>query len=207
MILLALLAQAATAAPADPRAERELADYADCVVGRDPMFAARVMRTAPASREQANALRNFSLNSSRCLKGSLLSPAKLRGLPLWFRGALFESAYRRKFASLSAAPAGAPPVPKVDRSRLEPKMADEFDYLYAVSACTAQNKRDAAHAFVLAQPQSPAEKDALAAMAPALGACVPEGMKFGLGRALLRATLAEVLYDWSAAPAATASGR
>jgi hypothetical protein len=130
-----------------------------------------------------------SVVDDRCLEeGALAIPPNL------MRGAFYQYLYRETYAS---APPALPAVAAdFDASKIA-NLNDDAKIEVAIRQfgdCVARIDRSDAHAFVIASPGSSAEDAALNALAPHLGACLPQGSKWTLNRSSLGAVLSEVLY-------------
>ena len=180
--------------------------FAECIVGSEPVATRRLLASRPRSRDEVDVARGFGANHNECVGRAGMWGTKLSANSIFFRGALFEAAYRRRFAtegSLAIAKDAA--LPTVDRAKLSPAAADEFDYLYAVAGCAIRQGPADARKLVMAPVETPEEQAALAQLMPAIGACIPPGRTMSLDRPLLRAVVAETLYDWSAASPSVAT--
>ncbi len=62
------------------------------------------------------------------------------------------------------------------------------------SDCTIKSNPNAAHAFVVSQPQSSAETDYINIISAALNDCIPEGGQLSISRSNLKSAMAEALY-------------
>jgi hypothetical protein len=140
---------------------------------------------------------------------------RLRGFatsPLMLRGALAETLYETQFAQAVTPrdpPAGAAPLFNVEAAAARADMAPAF----VLGECLAGRHPDLVRTLLAAEPDSPAEGAAIAALTPAFGACVPAGTRLDIDQGALRAIAAESLYRWSvvqrdgsAAPAPAPAG-
>jgi hypothetical protein len=69
--------------------------------------------------------------------------------------------------------------------------------MYQLVDCATPRQPDLARAVLAADPGTPAEATAVAALNPTFIACVPAGSQIRIDRRMIRFMFAEALYRWS----------
>jgi len=146
------------------------------------------------------------LSTNECLESGQM---KFKAVAL--RGPLFAELYRRKAAAEAKGRSWGPAVTRVNlAAKPETDIAKEHLGLMGFAHCVVESDRAGAQAAVLAPTASDAQNAAIAALAPKLGPCLPQGSSVRLGKDVLEGGLAEVLYrgvvPTPAAEPAAASG-
>jgi hypothetical protein len=189
--------------------EQLLAEFADCVVSKRSYRAAVAAfeRAVPGTPEGAAAAHKAAdlscLNNAAQRKRSRIT---MRLQPETFRDALYPALYRRRFPQ-APSPAALSALPPME-------LAPEFDGDVAalpqgytarrsLGDCVARRDPVNAHAMVVAGVGKPAEAAAVAALKPAIAACLPAGTTLRLDLAALRAYTGESLYKLAVAAAPT----
>jgi hypothetical protein len=180
---------------------RLMLQFAECTVGKRKFRPSidRFLRMSPAKPEFGTL--GVSFAKDKCVPPAF-GTVEMHFDTLLFRYGLFEALYRREFAK-------SPPPSVADLPPLD--IAGEFDprgatippvviFLRQLGECTMRLKTAEAHAFVLAQPFSDAETEALNGMMPGLGECMPEGQTMKFSRPMLRGAIAEALYKAATRP-------
>jgi|tagenome__1003787_1003787.scaffolds.fasta_scaffold20515040_2 hypothetical protein len=156
------------------RGRQTLHEFAECVVERDSKGAIRWLELPP---QKARAdIQRFVTDSAPCMPGFAMS------LQLYhMRGGLFEALYLRQFGS-------AEPTAKLAFREFPPAETRAF------STCVAHKNPNEADAFLRAYPGTPTEPKQIAALMPAINACVAETHTPTPNLSMFRAAIAEVLY-------------
>lgn len=169
--------------------------FGQCVVQRSPVASLKLVNAAYGGPEYQNLIKN--VYAEECLGGGELTmPQKLA------RSAVFEGLYLERFgrngpvdfsksAPIDYAAAYTSPVHEA---------AGEIVALGRFGDCVARADGVNAKAFILSMPETSAEGQAIAALKPKLGPCVPNGLKITFSRSVLRGAIAEGLYRLSVAP-------
>ncbi len=161
--------------------------FANCVVRARPNMAKEAIAARPGPEGTAALL---DLVKRECLAGG-----ELRMDPHIFRGAISRALYLREFGENAAAPSFAPDGP------------DERPELRSFGECVIRAAPEAARVFVVADVATPAERQAIAELRPAMNGCINPREQIAFTPAALEAHLAEALYRNSVAQArGTASG-
>ena len=118
--------------------------------------------------------------------------------PTGLRNLLLEAAYLEKVATKPAPlldPNGQPaPAPVRSFASKEDKLAAATAFA-AIADCTAATGLDLADTLIRTGSGLPAEHQAAVALAPVIGACVPEGQNISLTATTIRTLAAEGLYQ------------
>jgi hypothetical protein len=148
-------------------------DYAVCLV-TSHHGAVRKAWARKSDAEVAAALAKVSV--SDCLaEGRLIMPPQL------LRGALYRALYLRDFGKRPPSASASGPMHEDNPLRL-------FGHcVYAIDPVDVR-------AFVMADPATALEKEAIAALGPALAQCVSPGSQIRFSPAVLQAILAEAAY-------------
>lgn len=168
------------AIPAGEQARDTMNRYAICLV-RSRYLAMRSALSKTSPVEVDVALRKI-VHRDCLAEGSLRMPAAL------LRGASYRALYLRDFGPNS------PVVPAGVEGSSEAAGSTVGDPLSTFAHCVLTQNPDAARAFVLSSPATPAEGEALAALTPALGNCIAPGDKVRFSRSVLQGALSEALY-------------
>lgn len=169
---------------ADAEGDTVMAKFARCVALGKPDRVRALLATMPDSQEEFKILDAMAETRAGCLTraGKLKMPRPL------MRGAMAEALYRKEFGNAGAVPAGAPG---------QPRATGEGDLLaFAVARCVTATAPDKVAALVATPRASPGEKAALAPVLATMQDCVPLDRGVRTGPALLRAKLAEELYEY-----------
>jgi len=175
-------------------------DFANCVVRRSRTNVDRFLDyKADDSQGRAFIAR---MAADVCLRdGQLRMPISS------LRGAIFRSIYLRDFANAPPALSQIPP----DFSTYVGDRNSEKGFAYLVlmefAYCVARADLTNADNLVRAAVASSAEKDAIAALRPQLGSCLPQGLTVALNKEVIAGALAEALYrEATAGQMAASSG-
>ena len=190
--LAAICAAVALATPspalADPKGDIAMADFAKCIVGGRPNAARALMKTEPASPAE------YKVLDPMMVFGGCLGRGQLRMLRPLIRGAIAKALYARDFA--------APPPATMARPDA-PRGAGEADLLAAdVARCLAERMPVEADRLVRARFATPDETAAFAPLLAAMPACAPTSGGVRTSKGLMRARLAEAIYDLRSGTAA-----
>jgi hypothetical protein len=174
-------------------AERTMAEYARCVVGKERKGVERFVRLVPGQPETLDAA--VGLATPNCMPRSFLR-VKLRFQADLFRASLFTAMYQHDFRR----------TPPADLASIPPLViASEFDaperaipegifYSRAMGDCAARADARDVHSLLMTRIASAAERPALDKVMPALRNCLPAGRELRFSRSMLRGLLAEALY-------------
>jgi hypothetical protein len=204
LILLGAPAPAAAQAAEEPKLDRLYLRYkasarsmdklAACVVRRDTAGARAVFGLAPASAEQAEALRELFKDAGTCLHGT--GTLELRTTNLMVLGSMAEELIRLD-ATPVIAPA-SPPIPPGGGSfewsvlRLVPAYQPRF---VPVAQCLLVRHPEWTRTLLAIDPVSRREREFYLGSAATLRDCIPEGSRMTLHPMYLRAALAMVSYS------------
>jgi hypothetical protein len=181
-------------------AQRVMSDFARCVVMRNRRGVERFLGIIPGSSDWAAA-------GSRIATPNCLHNAQLRFQPSIFRGALYEALYRVEYAARPVPELAT--APEIDYAAADPTSLNEIQRswvaLQSFGDCVVRASGSNARSLVVSDAGSPAERNAFAAITPALGPCLPQGVQLAFSRPILRGLVAESLYRLTAASAAAAS--
>lgn len=178
----------ATPALADAKGDIAMAEFAKCIVGGRPNAARALMKTVPASPAEYKVLDPMMAFGGCLGRGQLRMPRPL------IRGAIAKALYARDFA--------APPPVTMARPDA-PRGAGEADLLAAdVARCLAERMPGEADRLVRARFATPEEAAAFAPLVAAIPACAPASGGVRSSKGLMRARLAEAIYDVRSAAAA-----
>ena len=168
--------------------------YMACVVQRQRGKAERYV-ALPSGSPEARALVPV-LASYECLDSG-----ELRFQPRLMRGGIYEALYRADFGRLPPGDLSArAPVTYVAVGEDDPQRAA----LLAFGDCVSRADAKGSHALLLSAPAGKAEGDAIAALMPALNACLSQGATVRFSRPSLRGVVAETTYRIAKAPVAAA---
>jgi hypothetical protein len=180
-------------------AQEAMEMWAECAANIEGNWAQQLLSALPTSEaESAIWDKHFGYND-RCLTSDrlIMDNKQLRFTSTSGRGEIARYLARREvrpnrqpakgaaMAWLSDGIAALPKEAKYDRSVL---IAHQF------ALCVADAYWPETRAFVLAKPDSSAEKAALAALSPKLGDCMPPGATLNLTKPLLRVLIDEAAY-------------
>ena len=180
-------------------AQKAIEMWAECAATIEESWSQQLLSALPTSEdERAIWDKHFGYND-RCLTSSrlIMDNKELRFTATSGRGEIARYLARRDIrtdrqpvkgaamAWLSDGLAALPKDAKYDRSVL---VAHQF------ALCVADEYWPETRSFVLAKPDSPAERAALAALSPKLGDCMPAGATLNLNKSLLRVLMGEAAY-------------
>ena len=184
-------AQAAAAAAT----RAEVLRAAACVAGRNASDVDALLATSPFTADEREKSVRLLRAAERCLR--LRSPIATSAMV--FRGAAAETLYETRFAlppsARSPAAAAAPFFRPADVAGNA--NAALLTTHFELAQCVAPAQPTLVRALLATEPGTDAERTALTALHPALGACVPAGTQLRIDPGAIRATLAEALYRWS----------
>lgn len=164
--------------PVDPVAAQAIRNFALCAVQRTPAGAERLLGMDFRNDDYGAAVQRYATGHDYCGRGTLRFSSVL------FAGGLAEGLLRRMGnAGQSLSPAASPATPFEAR--------DETEY---VGLCVARTAPAEVRALLRTEPASPEERAAVAALSPALTACVRQGQTMRLNRPGLRAIVALATY-------------
>lgn len=181
-----------------PAARTSTADVhraAACIVGRDAAKAGALLATTPFSREERREVNDLMRAAQRCIRAD----APIVTAAFLFRGAVAEALYEAQFATPAAAPN---PALRVTPGQLGPEVPAEVSGAITssmtLSDCSVASQPDAIRTVLATEVSSEAELASLQSLGPILSRCVAAGGTLSADRTILRITLAESLYRWSA---------
>jgi len=189
-----------TAPVADSDGERQaMARFADCIVTEDTRRASQYRDMRYDDARGAVLLRDIASNG--CLRFGELSKSTDM-----LRGAIFKSFYQREQKNASTMPGEVPA--NFTAFVRDAKAPESMRYLARMDfgACVVRADPANARSLTLATPGGQAEKAALVALRPSLGACVPSGLQVALTKTTISSALAEALYRETQAGQATLAG-
>jgi hypothetical protein len=187
-------------------ARKVMQTFGKCIYERSPAKAERFMALPMDVPEYRTLGRQMSDEvGDRCLSGD----GELQFDDGLFRGALFEAAYRKKFAALPATsfegtqsvgwlPAYAKPWSEAAKRHI---------IVQDLAECVVRGDPALAHALMLSSTGSPKEKGIVGQLASKLGPCLMSGQKAQISKPSLRSFLAEALYRLSVARTQPAGGQ
>lgn len=198
----------ATAQPGNPEHARLAADLlARCIATRRPDLVERWMRLLPGSAEETATVRRERNDLSACLDDDRLV---MDGRELAFNARQMRPRVALAVAKrvVGSAPQNSPLAPTAEPwfmpqlNALPPGAAVDRTALGVqdFGHCVVVNAWGPARALLAAEPGSPAEGTALAAIRPALGPCLSEGVQIELTPFSLRGFLAEPFLHAVRAP-------
>ncbi len=193
-------------------AEKDLAEYADCVAKRKAFrkpvaeFLRVVPDSAPFYRASMKAADLTCLNDAAVRRRA--SKLEMRLQPATFRGALYPALYRRDYGK-AGPPAGMATVAAYD-------LAKEFDGEVstlpadyapgrAIGDCIARKAPHDVHSMLVSHPWSTGEDAAIGRLKPVLANCLPSQQTVRFSREALRAYVGEATYKLAIASSAPAS--
>lgn len=170
-------------------------NFSKCVVDRSPRAAAAVLAMDPESEAYRDALLRLAGGHNYCAPGT-----QLRFSGIFFVGGLAEALVtgRRGRGTLARLVA-------LDSSRPAIQARNETELM---TLCTVRTAPGETAALFATEPSSDAERAAMRALAPTVGACLGAGQTMRLDRPNLRALLALSAYrlgEHNAAPQASAA--
>lgn len=172
---------AEAAKPVSPLAAEAMATYTECVVQANPGAAERLLAKDFRTEEYREDVRRMAKGYGRCVPGQ-----KLEFSSVLFAGNLAEHLLERNFSTAALAD-------DLGRDRsaapIQARTGSE-----AISMCIAMRSPQATAALFHTEAMSGEENKALAAIAPQLQGCVPQGTEFRTNRSGLRALLALAAY-------------
>ncbi len=219
MIGLLFLAAAAPVPVTTSQSREVMRDFAECMVrsyNRDARTLVAIDDTAILTPAQTQLFR------SECLRRT--GASMLKGSHSLYRFALAEALLHRDYRKapppnpalaapidhpIFAANAAQPATYKPTGATAWPDFRDRARAYSVVSAfgdCVVRAGPAKAWALLQTKVSSPAEKAALAGLAPEMGSCVPAGAKIELSPNNIRGSIALNYYRLSLAPRAAASG-
>jgi hypothetical protein len=195
-LLVAIMSAAATfpprpEAPAPQPSVDNAYWMADCLL-EHRLYTDNVLSSAPGNSEAVFAL--FQAAIGPCL----VAERPLPGPAFFLRGAIAERLLYRDFASIGAEPRhrAVPVFASVRRDDL--RSANEnvrrLLAMLELASCVARAEPAKVYAFFATERGSPAEHASMAALAPAISACLVEGQTFEMSPPVFRAFLAEGAY-------------
>ncbi|NML05064.1 hypothetical protein [Sphingomonas sp. G-3-2-10] len=191
-LVLAVAPQGAPAPSAADTAKlvKGMHGFSACVA-KDRANSNRLLGTMPGSAEEATVL--VELMSEGCPKfGDLtIEPALLRGT-------MAEALFERDFSAIGGKPknpvAALFAIPAMDAfNQLAPISKLKVAFLGFAQCVVAAAPKETVN-LLRTEPGSASERTAFAAVAPALGPCLNDGMKIEFNRTQLRGALAEAAY-------------
>jgi hypothetical protein len=209
-----LAAPVSAEAPTPQQIRRFLADYGACIVKREPELAAAAVTGdldfSRGSPEGKRLMQRECVDANELANTNAGFVGKLRMGDNFMRGAIADALFARDAARLTATDfSGVPalvnaepwPVRLKDRNgsdlpadaiarqqkRFDEKMADL--QRNRMAECVARAAGPQVRAMLGTPIDTPAELDALKAVAPAIGPCVPAGITAGFDRMTLRGAL------------------
>jgi hypothetical protein len=179
-------------------AQKDLAEYADCVVAKKAYRnkAVAFLHVNPAS--SAFFAASMKAADMTCLNAAAVrrhaGKLQMKLQPYEFRRALYPALYRREF--------GAGGVPAIsDAAPLDPALSfkgeappSEYAASLKFGECVARSAPAGVHALLLARPYSDAETNAVEMVKPALPGCLPANTTVHLSRDELRSDTGEAMY-------------
>ncbi|BAK66988.1 hypothetical protein SLG_23130 [Sphingobium sp. SYK-6] len=163
--------------------------FANCVVDRRSSDAKAYIDAQYGSPEAFAILNRLVKSRDECLySGKLRTPTSL------LRGAIFRSAYVRDFGRGQLAMAEAAPNHAEIMGGTPNELAIQHAMLLDFGSCLTRAEPEAARRFVLAEPASGMEDEALSKLAPKMGACLQQGSTAKFNRSSVNAILAEAIY-------------
>jgi hypothetical protein len=226
LLLLAFLAVAA--APASDKSANEtrvmIREYGLCAITRDRRGAAKAIL---ANVTNSELMRDYP----RLIDGTCVKVPQGQTVKISFHGDQFRYAIADALVRAELANAPIPDfeaVPLLDHRQMTPpsqvtgkgkplsqqeyqaalkgyEEAQAFSYLSRYGECVVRQDPAAARALLMADPATPAENQAFAALGTPLGSCVAEGRTMNFGKHALRGTIA-INYYRLAVAARTAGG-
>jgi hypothetical protein len=182
-------------------AEKDLAEYADCVAGRKAYRkpVAAFLRVVPNSEPFYPA--SMKAADLTCLNDAAVrrraAKLEMRLQPSTFRGAMYPALYRRDFGK-SGPPANLAVAPQLD---IATEFAGEVATLppeygpgRALGDCVARKAPQDAHALTMGKPWSAAEDAAVERLKPVLAGCLSNEQTVRFSRQSLRAYVGEATY-------------
>ena len=193
-------------------AEKDLAEYADCVVGRKAFRkpVAEFLQVVPDSasfyKSSMKAADLTCLNDAAVRRRT--AKLEMRLQPATFRGALYPALYRRDYGKvgppaglISAAPYDLSNEFKGDVSTLP----QDYRPGRAIGDCIARTAPQDAHLMLTSRPWSAGEGAAIERLKLVLARCLSTAQTARFSREALRAYVGEATYKL--AVAASASGK
>lgn len=192
-------------------AEKDLAEYADCVVGRKAYrkSVATFLRVVPNSGPFFPA--GMKAADMTCLNDAAVrrraSKLEMRLQPSTFRGALYPALYRRDFGKIgppanltSAAPIDV--TTEFDGDVMT--LSEEYGSGRAFGDCVARKAPQDSHLMLTSRPWSASEGAAIEKLKPALASCLFADQTARFNREALRAYVGEATYKLALAAGRTA---
>jgi hypothetical protein len=193
-------------------AEKDLADYADCVVKRKAYrkpvaeFLRVVPDSAPFYRASMKAADLTCLNDSAVRRRA--SKLEMRLQPATFRGALYPALYRRDYGK-AGPPAGMATVAAYDLSKEFDGDVSALPADYApgraIGDCIARKAPQDVHSMLVSYPWSRGEDATITRLKPVLANCLPSQQTVRFSREALRAYLGEAAYKLALASSTSAA--
>lgn len=162
-------------------------DYGKCLLHYSRPAVDAFLTTVPGTA--AYVKKGLSMSVSECLRyGEIRFP-----LPL-LRGALYTALYGEQYGRI--APGDLAKAPEPAWWSIDPgaSSASSSLALAQFGACVARADPFDAHKLTLSIAGTSIEGEALAALVPALGKCLPAGSQFKFSKDIVRGTVAEGLY-------------
>jgi hypothetical protein len=165
----------------DPLSVQAMRNFAICVVGRSPRGAVHLLAMESRGADYDREVLRVADGSNDCVPGG-----RLHFSPMLFAGGLAEALLlprlrHEQLAPLVAYDPAQPPI--VARDSTE-----------GMALCAVRQSPAETQALLTAEPGTAAERDAAAAVAPALGVCLGQGEAMRLNRPAIRAVLALATY-------------
>jgi hypothetical protein len=190
-------------------AEKDLAEYADCVAGRKGYrkAVAAFLRVVPDS--EASYPASMKAADLTCLNDAAVrrraAKLEMRLQPATFRGAMYPALYRRDFGK-GGPPAGLATVPPLDIaaefSGEVGTLPSEYGAGRALGDCTARKAPQDAHALLMAKPWTAGEDAAIERLKPIMAGCISSEQTVRFDRQSFRSYLGEATYKLALAAGA-----
>ena len=148
--------------------------YAECVVKK---------RTSAVRRALSNATyQEVNHELAKLANNDCILTGELRMDETLFRGAVYRALYKRDFGADAALPASSVTLTAAS------------DPVLVFGNCVATLDPVEARAFVLAQPATSVERDAVAKLGASFSQCLAPGNEGRFSKTVLQGALAEALY-------------
>ena len=191
--------------PAD-RARMVMLDFAKCLLHDNRPGVSKAVLLFPDTPENEKQLENVM--NDECLgSGRDNMGYEIRFSSQLARGAFYTALYLEQ---LGRTPPPLPAEPldlTADIAGQDSDKAQNYVALRQFAECVIRAAPGESRAILLQRIGSPEEKAAYQALAPHLGACVPQGLTISFSKSVLGGLVAEVLYRLSTVtPTASATG-
>lgn len=187
---------------------------AACAIERRPDLVRQWLQYLPGTTEESALLRKWSDDLSTCMESDQLV---MDGMELRFRPRMMRLPVAKALVgkTLRNAPVTSPASPtsepwfmaKLNTLGKDAAVDRPALVLQDFGHCVAINRWQASRRFLLSEPDSAEQKQAVAELVPVLGPCLPQDAKISLTPANLRTVLAEPVYQIIAAAAPAAAQR